>query len=234
MKKYLERGYAVDCGRLLKARKIELVLLDDLKSKKDRLSGKNIIDVGCGSGHIAAYFSECNRVLAVDVVDQVSLDIREKINFIKTENDLSLFSSGEFDIVILNHVLAHIKNKLKLLLEVNRLLKNEGICYVANPNRYYPVEPYYKIPFLHYLPQKLFLNLAGYLGKNQEDVYLISHLSLKKLAKVAKFTISDYTVNVINDSERYSSEYKIPFGIKLPGAASIISPTNIYILRKSG
>jgi 2-polyprenyl-3-methyl-5-hydroxy-6-metoxy-1,4-benzoquinol methylase len=234
MKKYLKRGYAVDCGRLLKARKIELVLLDDLKSKKDRLSGKNIIDVGCGSGHIAAYFSECNRVLAVDVVDQVSLDIREKINFIKTENDLSLFSSGEFDIVILNHVLAHIKNKLKLLLEVNRLLKNEGICYVANPNRYYPVEPYYKIPFLHYLPQKLFLNLAGYLGKNQEDVYLISHLSLKKLAKVAKFTISDYTVNVINDSERYSSEYKIPFGIKLPGAASIISPTNIYILRKSG
>jgi 2-polyprenyl-3-methyl-5-hydroxy-6-metoxy-1,4-benzoquinol methylase len=57
MKKYLERGYAIDCGRLVKALKIELVLLDDLKSKEGRLSGKNIVDVGCGSGQIASYFS---------------------------------------------------------------------------------------------------------------------------------------------------------------------------------
>ena len=234
MKKYLERGYAVDCGRLIKARKIELVLLDNLNSKEDRLSGKNIIDVGCGSGHIAAYFSKCNCVLALDVVDQVSPDIREKINFIKIENNLSSFSNGEFDIVILNHVLAHTKNKLKLLMEINGLLKNDGICYIANPNRYYPIEPYYKIPFLHYLPEKLFLKLAQYLGRNQEDVYLLSHLSFKKLARIAKFTIRDYTINVINESGRYSSEYEIPFGIKLPGIASIISPTNIYILRKSG
>jgi 2-polyprenyl-3-methyl-5-hydroxy-6-metoxy-1,4-benzoquinol methylase len=233
MKKYLERGYAVDHGRLVKARKIELVLLDDLKSKEDRLSGKNIIDVGCGSGHIAAYFSECNHVVALDVVDQISPDIREKIKFIKMENDLSSFSRGEFDIVILNHVLAHIKNKLKLLIEINSLLKSNGICYIANPNRYYPVEPYYKIPFLHYLPQKLFFKLAKYFGKNQEDVYLISHLSIKKLARIAKFTISDYTVDVINESEQYSSEYEISFGIKFPRIASIISPTNIYILRKS-
>jgi 2-polyprenyl-3-methyl-5-hydroxy-6-metoxy-1,4-benzoquinol methylase len=171
--------------------------------------------------------------LALDVVDQISPDIREKIKFIKMENDLSSFSRGEFDIVILNHVLAHIKNKLKLLIEINRLLKSNGICYIANPNRYYPVEPYYKIPFLHYLPQKLFFKLAKYFGKNQEDVYLISHLSIKKLARIAKFTISDYTVNVINESEQYSSEYEISFGIKFPRIASIISPTNIYILRKS-
>jgi ubiquinone/menaquinone biosynthesis C-methylase UbiE len=234
MKKYLERGYAVDYDRLIKAKKIELVLLEELKSKEDSFSGKKIIDVGCGSGHIAAYFSECNRVLALDVVDQVSPEIREKINFIKIDKDLSPFPSGEFDIAILNHILAHTKDKLKLLMEVNRLLKNNGICYIANPNRYYPIEPYYKIPFLHYLPQKLFLKLAKYFGKNQEDVYLISHLSLKKIARIAKFNISDYTVNVINESERYSSEYKIPFGIKLPGIASIVSPTNIYILRKSG
>ena len=157
MKKYLERGYAVDRGRLAKARKIELVLLDYLKSNEDRLFGKNIVDVGCGSGHIAAYFSECNNVTALDVINQISSDIREKINFVKIENDLSSFPGGDYDIVILNHVLAHIKDKLKLLKEINRLLKNNGICYVANPNRYYPVEPFYKIPLLHYLPQKLFL-----------------------------------------------------------------------------
>jgi ubiquinone/menaquinone biosynthesis C-methylase UbiE len=234
MNEYLERGYAVDYGRLIKAKKIELVLLEYLKSKKDNLSDKKIIDIGCGSGHIAAYFSERNSVWAVDVVDQVSPDIRQKIKFIKIESNLSQFPDGEFDIAILNHVLAHTEDKLSLLMEVNRLLKNDGICYVANPNKYYPVEPYYKIPFLHYLPQKLFLKLAGYSGKNKEDVYLLSHPSLKKIAEVAKFSVTDCTVNVINESEKYSSEYKIPFGIKLPDIVSIISPTNIYILKKSG
>ncbi|MEN6433587.1 MAG: class I SAM-dependent methyltransferase [Smithella sp.] len=234
MNKYLERGYAVDYARLIKAKKIELVLLEYLKSNKDNLSDKKIIDIGCGSGHIAAYFSERNSVWAVDVVDQVSPDIRQKIKFIKIKEDSLPFPDGEFDIAILNHVLAHTEDKLSLLMEVNRLLKKDGICYVANPNKYYPVEPYYKIPFLHYLPQKLFLKLAGYLGRNKEDVYLLSHPSLKKLANVAKFRVTDCTVNVINESEKYSSEYKIPFGIKLPEIVSIISPTNIYILKKSG
>ncbi|KQC10670.1 MAG: hypothetical protein APR62_11705 [Smithella sp. SDB] len=234
MNKYLVRGYAVDYGRLIKAKKIELVLLKYLKTKKNRLSDKKIIDIGCGSGHIAAYFSECNSVWAVDVADQVSPEVRQKINFIKIEKDLSQFFDGGFDIAILNHVLAHTEDKLKLLMEVNRLLKNNGICYVANPNKYYPIEPYYRIPFLHYLPQRLFLKLAKYLGRNKENVYLISHPSLKKLAGVAKFSVTDCTVNVINESEKFSSEYRIPFGIKLPEVVSIISPTNIYILKKSG
>lgn len=234
MNEYLKRGYAVDYGRLIKAKKIESVLLQYLGSKEDRIVDKNIIDIGCGSGHIAAYFSERNSVWAADVVDQVSPDVRQEIKFIKIEKDLSQLSDGEFDIAILNHVLAHTENKLELLMEVNRVLKNNGICYVANPNRYYPVEPYYKIPFLHYLPQKLFLKLARYAGKNKEDVYLVSHPSLKKLAQAAKFSINDCTVNVINEYDKYSSEYRIPFGIKLPEIVSIISPTNIYILEKSG
>lgn len=234
MKTYLKRGYAVDYGRLTKARKIELILLDNLKSKKDRLSGNTIVDFGCGSGHIAAYFSEYNTVSALDVVDQVSPDIREKVNFIKTENNSLSVRNGEVDIVILNHVLAHIKDKLRLLIEISRVLKNGGICYVANPNRYFPVEPYYGVPFLQYLPRKMFLSLARYLGKNREDVYLISQVSLKRLAGIANFSIRDYTVDVINEPKRYSSEKKIPFGIKLPKIASIVSPTNLYVLRKVG
>ena len=234
MKKYLLRGFAVEEARLAKAKKIESILLDYLKIGEKRLSGKKIIDIGCGSGQIAAYFSEHNDIHATDVVNQLSPEINGKIKFGKVENDILHFADGVYDIAILNHVIAHTMNKSQLLYEVHRILKKGGLCYIANPNRFFPTEPYYKIPFLHYLPQKLFLKLAKYLGKNQEDVYLISHLSLKKLARIAKFTISDYTVNVINESERYSSEYKIPFGIKLPGIASIISPTNIYILRKSG
>jgi len=119
------------------------------------------------------------------------------------------------------------------LIRINSVLKKNGICYIANPNRYFPIEPYYKIPLLHYLPEKLFLGLARYLGKNQEDIYLISHLAVKKIATIAKFTLIDYTINIINNPRINMDEYKIPFGIRLPGIASVISPTNIYILKKS-
>lgn len=234
MKKYLERGYAVDYDRIVKAKKIELVLLDYLKNNEKRLSGKKILDVGCGSGHIAAYFSEFNNVLAADVVDQISPEVRGKIKYVKIDNNLESIINDKFDIVIVNQVLAHIKRKLEFLKKVNNLLKQNGVCYLANPNCCFPVEPYYKIPLLHYLPQKLFLTLARYYGKNKEDVYLISHLAVKKIAAMANFTVKDYTIDVINKPEHYSSEYKIPFGIKLPEIASIISPTNIYILKKSG
>ena len=234
MKKYLERGYAVDCDRLVKARKIELVLLDYLQSTEDHLSGKSIVDIGCGSGRIAAYFSQYNKVLAADVVDQISPDIKGKINFVKIENNLSSLPTGDFDVVIMNQVFAHVKEKLIFLTAVNRVLKDNGVCYIANPNRYFPVEPYYKIPLLHYLPDKLFLKLAKYLGKNQEDVYLVSHLSLKKIACLARFTVNDYTIEVINNPGHYANEYKIPLGMRLPELASIFSPTNIYILKKSG
>lgn len=234
MKKYLDRGYAVDYGRIVKAKKIESVLLDYLNYTETRLSGKNILDVGCGSGHIAAYFSESNHVLAADVVNQVSPDVRDKIQYVRIDDNLAPIPGNAYDVVIVNHVLAHIKKKLDFLVEVHRVLKEKGICYLANPNGLFPVEPYYKIPLLHYLPQKIFLSVAGYWGIKKEDVYLVSHPSVKKLAAMAKFKVKDYTIEVINNPRKYFSEYRSPFGITMPDYASMISPTNIYVLEKSG
>lgn len=232
MKKYLKCGYAIDEGRLAKARKIETILLDFLESSKQQLSGMKIIDIGCGSGQMAAYFSDLNQVSATDIVDQLSPDIRHKIKFKKLKDDNIPYPDAEFDIVILNHVIAHSKNKLNLLTETARILKKGGICYIANPNRFYPTEPCYGIPLLHYLPDFLFLKITRWLCKNKEEVFFISCSGLKRLSKDAGFTVIDYTVKIINNPEKYLSEYKLPLQINLPEFASILSPTNIFILRK--
>jgi ubiquinone/menaquinone biosynthesis C-methylase UbiE len=232
MKKYLARGFAVDEGRCIKAKKIEAVLLDFLCNGHDSLSGKTIADIGCGSGHIAAYFSAGNQVWAADVIDQVTDTVRDNIHFLKIEHDTLPFSEEKFDIAILNHVIAHTMNKSKLLSETYRILKRGGLCYIANPNWFYPVEPYYHVPLLHYLPEYVFLKLSKYLGKNIENVYLISCLSLKKIAERAGFKVYDFTVRVINDPGKYFSEFRAPLGVRLPETASVISPTNIFILKK--
>jgi ubiquinone/menaquinone biosynthesis C-methylase UbiE len=226
------RGYAVNEARLSKARKIESVLLDSLKSKEKSLSGRHIVDIGCGTGHISVYFSKRNRVLATDAVDQLSVDNRGKVEFVKSVAEKLPFPDHVFDIAILNHVIAHTRSQLQLLTEIYRILKTDGLCYAANPNRFYPLEPFYRIPLLHYLPDCLFLLIAGYLRNDIEKVYLLSYISLKRLCKRAGFEVDDYTARVINEPDRYFSEFKPPFNIKVPTEAGIISPTNIFILRK--
>ena len=225
-------GYAVDEARLPKARKIESVLLDSLKSKEKYLSDRHIVDIGCGTGHISVYFSKRNRLSATDVVDQLSVDTRGKVAFVKSAAEKLPFPDQMFDIAILNHVIAHTRSQIQLLAEIFRILKTDGRCYAANPNRFYPIEPFYRIPLLHYLPNSMFLHIAGYLRKDIEDVYLLSYISLKRLCKRAGFEVDDYTARVINEPDKYFSEFKLPFSIKVPELATIISPTNIFILRK--
>lgn len=225
-------GFAVNNGRLSKARKIESVLLDSLKSEEKYLADRQIVDIGCGTGHISAYFSERNNLSATDVVDQMSVDMRQKVRFVKSTEESIPFSDQAFEIAILNHVIAHTRSNTQLLKEIFRILKVGGRCYIANPNRLYPFEPFYHLPLLHYLPDGMFFKIAGYLRRNIEAVYLLSCLSLKRLCKRTGFEVDDYTVRVINDPHRYFSEFKLPFSIKVPEIATIISPTNIFILRK--
>jgi ubiquinone/menaquinone biosynthesis C-methylase UbiE len=226
-------GFAVNEGRLSKAVKIEAVLLASLRSNNRYLSDRTMIDIGCGTGHIAAYFSKQNNLVATDVVDQLSDENRRKIRFIRFETLKMPFSDQEFEIAILNHVIAHTEFNEQLLAETFRILKKGGLCYIANPNRLFPVEPFFRIPLLHYLPNSVFLRIARYLRKDvAEDIYLLSYFSLKRLCKRVGFETDDFSVRVINEPDTYFSEYRLPFGMKVPMLASVISPTNIFILRK--
>ena len=58
----LDRGFASTEGRELKARKIEAVVADFMG--KCGITALHILDIGCDSGHIAAYFAHRNRVTA--------------------------------------------------------------------------------------------------------------------------------------------------------------------------
>ena len=57
--------FAVSDNREIKAKKIEAVLCDFLGEKT--IKDKIILDLGCGSGHIAEYFAQNNEVIAADV-----------------------------------------------------------------------------------------------------------------------------------------------------------------------
>lgn len=65
------------------------------------------------------------------------------------------FLDGSFDIVFSNSVIEHLRNRdaqMQFASEVRRV----GKCFfVQTPHRYFPIEPHYLTPLIHFLPRRL-------------------------------------------------------------------------------
>ena len=193
------------------------------------ISNRSILDIGAGSGHIAAYFASKNAVTATDVENQLCVE-GAPLSFVQLDNGAALpFSDASFDIVILNHVLTYISDQRHELIEIKRILKPDGVCYIALPNRIFPIEPHSKIPFLHYLPHALYEKLLRMLTGANEKIRMHSFTEMIKLFESAGFSSQDYTIEVLHDPARYCSGVRF----RLPAWHWLtrISPTNIFILR---
>lgn len=128
-----------------------------------------MLEIGCGSGGISHWFGSSGAmgwdVEAVDVED-VRL-VREGFGFRVVDGTQLPFTEEAFDLVVTNHVIEHVGNQgaqLEHLSEIRRVLKRNGIAYLAVPNRWMLVEPHFRLPFLSWLTQGLadsYVRLSG-------------------------------------------------------------------------
>lgn len=142
-------------SRRLKALKIETLL--DLHSRNQPM---RLLEVGTGSGGIAHYFGThsqlCIEVDAVDVVDNRLISDGYRFRLV---DDTNLpFDDRSFDVVLTNHVIEHVGSRAAQahhLAEIRRVLRHDGIGYLAVPNRWQVVEPHYQLAFLSWWPPSL-------------------------------------------------------------------------------
>ena len=219
--------FAVSYNRGIKAKKIEAVLCDFLG--ENSIKGKSILDLGCGSGHIAEYFAQHNEVIAADVMDQVTTPRKDGFTFKNITAGTLPFEDHSFDIVIFNHVMYCLPDQYRQLKDIHRILKRTGICYLATANRYFPVEGFTRLPFIHYLPNRLFRTLSKSIKKSEADLFPLGYHKIIHLIKKAGFSFHEYTGKIIRNPEKYHSEYRVPFHLPVPNC---ISPTVVFILRK--
>lgn len=136
-----------------KALKIERLL--DLEARPQPL---HLLEVGTGSGGIAHWFAHHPRlrceVHAVDVVD--NRQVFDGYHY-KTVPGVELpFADASFDVVITNHVIEHVGDDVAQqlhLAEIRRVMKPDGVGYLAVPNRWMLVEPHYRLMFLSWWPR---------------------------------------------------------------------------------
>jgi len=139
-------------SRQLKGLKIERLL--DLASRSQPM---RILEVGTGSGGIAHYFGthprlRCN-VDAVDVHDNRL--VTDGYRYQQVTGTRLPFENDSFDVVLTNHVIEHVgddKSQRNHLSELHRVLRKDGIGYIAVPNRWMLVEPHFRLAFLSWMP----------------------------------------------------------------------------------
>ncbi len=199
--KGIEQGYAPTILRDDKAKKILTVLSEHVGRE---IRGRKILDVGSGNGEISLFLANAgNKVSSVDV----QVPKTELPDFIQLHSAKLPFVDGSFDIVIYNMVMEHlssISDQKFQLREIHRVLKNGGCCYVAQPNRIFPMEAHTRIWFLHWLPNMVWFRMAKWMGRYQEDIYLHGYFKLKKMFRKAGFACKEYTAKIIMDPGAYS------------------------------
>jgi ubiquinone/menaquinone biosynthesis C-methylase UbiE len=236
------RPYVYDvAGRESKARTIVAVLEDYLPYT---LRKYDLLNVGGSTGIIDNYLSEhFNSVVGVDIDEPAILHARKSyqrsnLRF-ELANALNLpFENGSFDVVVCSHVYEHVPDPYVMFNEIYRVLKPGGVCYFSAGNRLAWNEPHYNLPLLSVLPRPLahlYIRMSG-----KARYYHEKHLSYWGLRSLVKrFTCTDYTTKLVNDPEKYGTDYMIrPGSIKARLAGTILkiaywaSPGYIWVLKK--
>ncbi len=117
-----------------------------------------MLEVGTGSGGIAHYFGthptlNC-EVDAVDIHD--NLLVTQGFRYHQVSDTQLPFADDSFDVVLTNHVIEHVGDESAQrshLAELKRVMRPDGVGYLAAPNRWMLVEPHYKLAFLSWLPR---------------------------------------------------------------------------------
>ncbi|MBU2638179.1 MAG: class I SAM-dependent methyltransferase [Nanoarchaeota archaeon] len=169
-----------------------------MKERLDRFpSGFRFLDAGGGTGRwskkILENYPLCNGIL-IDFSKEMLAQAKNKNQYgkrwtIKRGNiyDLKYIKAETVDIVINTHnVLGFVKNTMQALLEMKRVLKNNGLLVSVIPNKYHGI--YFNLLLGNLEGAESIKNNSG--GKFVEDmpeIHMFSPASIKAMYKEAGF-----------------------------------------------
>lgn len=119
--------------------------------KKNRC--QNVLDVGCGNGNSADFFTKASpgiRWIGVDINDspEVRSRIRSDLEFHRFDGKTLPFGDSSFCMVYSNQVLEHVRYPAVLMKEMVRVLKPGGLLVGSTSH----LEPYHSLSFQNYTP----------------------------------------------------------------------------------
>jgi len=105
------------------------------------VGGKRVLEIGFGEGYgtefLSNYTAEITGMdMSQDLVDHARAKyVKKGLWFLKGDATDIPFSDGKFDAVVSSQVIEHVKDYMKFLREVKRVLAEDGLAIFATPNR---------------------------------------------------------------------------------------------------
>ena len=149
-----------------------------------------VLDVGCGHGVVS--LSLAPRVRSVLGIDPSTQSIEKakaeaELKGIKNARFLAMSAydldvAEKYDVVILSDVLEHVPDQPKLLQKCIEQIAPGGVLYVNTPNKWFPIEPHFNLPFLSWLPKSLANRYAqAFSGDGYQGYHLLSYRQFTNL-----------------------------------------------------
>ena len=213
IRKYHSRNDAINF--FINDEKGKIKILDNIEKENFSLSGKNILDVGCGKGGMLISCAlRGAKVVGIDVDEEEikiakmrteACGINDNVSLMVANAENMPFSDNFFDIVLAISVLEHVKNLEKVVKEMVRVTKPGGFCYISIPNSLFPREAHYKVFYIPYLSKKIgkiYLKIRGFNPNFFMENVTYPYPSIFKIKKIFK----KYNMNVQNITERHILE----------------------------
>lgn len=112
------------------------------KIQIEKLRGRTILDIGCGTGEDAFYLSKIARkVYAFDIekADIWRKFLSSKLIFSVADAYNIPFKDSTFDGIFLKDVLHHVDHPEKILEEIKRVARKGALIFIVEANRYNPI-----------------------------------------------------------------------------------------------
>jgi len=149
---------------------------------------ERILDVGAGHGAALERFNTENPIIAVDLLAPTRAGWLEQANVEVAQADGTRlpYADREFPVAFSNSVIEHVPKELQraFAAEIRRVADR---YYVQTPNKWFPIEPHYQLPFVQFLPDRLLKALNrrfsfGWREKGRwEPIALLSAHDLRRL-----------------------------------------------------
>jgi ubiquinone/menaquinone biosynthesis C-methylase UbiE len=113
------------------------------------IHGQDVLDLGCGAGNGAVYFSSMANVTAIDADKDLVAALPDmwpgsNVRWRHGSGNHLPFADSSFDVVTSFQVIEHVDDQLQFLAEIHRVLRSSGIAVVTTPNRLLRVAPWQK------------------------------------------------------------------------------------------
>jgi SAM-dependent methyltransferase len=167
-------------------------VLSTTRAFREKSDGElDVLDLGCGYGDTAFHLAQtCRSVVGTEPAGElirVAEDKRLKsplpnLTFRK-EGVEQLNERERYDLILLDNVYEHLPDHDRALTAITRALRPGGVLYLLTPNKLWPVEAHYRLPFLSYLPlpwANRYLRLTGRGIDYRDASYAPTYWSLKR------------------------------------------------------